>query len=163
MAGNLKQRFDDETYITPEELRKKGFIRRSDGTYYMRSALEVIYEETNWLRRFRRPFWLHTALNRLTAGKGCLPIMQSRARKPPRRRICAKAALTAAEASARPEYMDDAEERFIRAMQAIRPNCRKVVEKVCLDGRMIVPGEARLLCLGLDDLVRFYCLRRRKK
>ena len=62
-------RFDDETYITPEELRKKGFIRRSDGTYYMRSALEIIYEETNWLRRFRRPFWLHTALNRLTAGK----------------------------------------------------------------------------------------------
>lgn len=45
-------RFDDETYISPEELRKKGFIRRADGTYYMCTTLEVIYEETNWLRRF---------------------------------------------------------------------------------------------------------------
>ena len=155
-------RFDDETYITPEELRKKGLIRRDDGTYYMRSSLEVIYEETNWLRRFRRPFWLHTALNRLTAGKRLFADHAKSGVETAKAQDMRKSRVDGGGNFRRPEYMDDAEERFIRAMQSIRPECRRVVEKVCLDGKMIVAGEARLLCLGLDDLVRFYCLRREK-
>lgn len=151
-------RFDEEAYISPEELRKKGLIRRNDGTYYMRSALEVIYEETNWLRRFRRPFWLHTALNRLTAGKRLSADHARSGAETAKAQDMRKSRVDGGGSFRRPEYMDDAEERFIRAMQAIRPECRRVVEKVCLDEKVIVAGEARLLCMGLDDLVRFYCL-----
>ena len=109
------------------------------------------------------PFWLHTALNRLTAGKRLFADHAKSGVETAKAQDMRKSRVDGGGSFRRPEYMDEAEERFIRAMQAIRPNCRKVVEKVCLDGRMIVPGEARLLCLGLDDLVQFYCLRRREK
>ena len=54
----------DEGYITPEEVKARGIIRRKDGTFYLLNTLEK-YADKGWLnfgdKRFDKDFRLDAA------------------------------------------------------------------------------------------------------
>lgn len=168
-------RYDKEAYISPETLRKLGFVRREDGTIYKRSALEMIYEDTKWLKnrfpdesqpggvRFapktddEKSFEIKfNALNRLCAGQRLSADHQKSGAETCKANDPRKCKVDGCGSFFRPAFMDEAEDRYVAAMRSIPQAYRRVVEKVCIDGQMINFSQSGNLRLGLDFLIKHY-------
>lgn len=158
-------KYQEEAYISPEELKKQGFIRRKDGTIYKRNALEMIYEETSWLKNHfkgkktagqRRFEVMFNALNRFSAGKRLIEDKYKAGIEDCRANDYGRCKVDGHGAFGRPEAMEDAEDRYIKATRAVPVKYRQVLRKVCAENKMIFYTEARELRIALDYLIKHY-------
>lgn len=154
----------DETYISKKDLVRTAekpfnrFVRRH-GTWYRRSALEVIYEETNWLAYYDDD--IYNALNRFTVAKRYFSDFKKSGLGavgvPDMGKIKVDGGFKRGGKSS--EYMGSAESRYIQASRAVAGWVLPVLQKVCLEDKLIDKAQARNLCAALDYLI-FYYLRR---
>lgn len=158
-------KYEIDAYVTPEELKRKGFVIREDGTVYRRSVLEMIYEDTDWLknhfkgkktRRHEMFEIVFNDFNRFTVAKRLHNDYRKAGLDNVKANDTRKCKVDGCGSRRRPEYLDDAEDRYIRAMRRIPQLHRKIVEAVCIDGIMIEETEAYCLRKGLDFLIRHY-------
>lgn len=159
--------FDREGYVTTEEMRRKGFIRRENGTICKRNALEMIFEETKWLEnKYRKNHVLteresyfeavFNALNRYTA---CKRLMRDRflaGLENIKANDIGRIRVDGGGANMRPEYMDDAESRYVAAVKAIPIQCRPAVMALFEEKVLLKPCNAADLRIGLDALIKHY-------
>lgn len=157
--------FDRNGYVTTEEMRRKGFVRREDGTIYKRNALEMIYEETGWLKNhFKGKMTaeqekfesLFNALNRFTAGQRLIHDRYKAGFETCKANDIRKIRVDGSGSFLRPEYMDDAESRYVAAMRAIPHKYRKVVSALFEDEVVLSACHAGELRKGLDSLIEHY-------
>lgn len=161
-------RYDDEAYISPEELKKLGFVRRENGIIYRRTALEMIFEETDWLknkycknhvltekeRRFEETF---NALNRLSAGKRLAGDYHAAGFETAKARDLSRLRVDGSASCRRPAYMDEALNRYLSALRSVPLDLRRIVRFVCIDEKNInFQGAGLALRMGLDFLIKHY-------
>lgn len=156
----------EEEYIDKKELARRGFRRGDDGVYRKLSALER-YEESGWLDwgdgRFSSADRKSIG-ERLAADYHLSRIGSVSALNPEKIRVDGKGRLIT------PEEISAAEDRYRKALKLIPAGCRGIVRRVCIDDCdfSLKKGltcyernkervhQATLLCLGLDELGKFY-------
>lgn len=155
-----------EEYINKEELKRRGFQRGGDGIYRKLTALERC-EDAGWLDWGDSRF---SASDRKSVGERfATDYFRSRvgsvsALNPEKIRVDGNGKQIT------PEYVAAAENRYRKALKLIPAGCRGIVRRVCIDDKEIYVSrdlnryqknkervrQATLLCLGLDELGKFY-------
>lgn len=167
----MKQKFE-EGYITPEEVKARGLIKRRDGTLYQLNTLEK-YAQKGWLdfgdKRFDKEQRLEAAarfhedfIKSRIVNMSSIDISQDRVDGGAYKDI--------------PEYVWDARKRFAVALKKIDRKYWWVISQVVIEDRplQIVKNTSgqynhdlelakEYLCLGLDELVFHYGLYSRGK
>lgn len=156
----------EEEYIDKKELARRGFRRGDDGVYRKLSALER-YEESGWLDwgdgRFSSADRKSIG-ERLAADYHLSRIGSVSALNPGKIRVDGRGRLIT------PEEISAAEDRYRKALKSIPSGCAAIVRRVCIDDKgFYIPNganryqknkerirQATLLCLGLDELGKFY-------
>lgn len=141
-------------YIDKQECERRGFVRGADGLYYKRNTLEIIYEETNWLQPHAND--TYNALNRFTAGKRLAKDYIKSGKETCRANNLEKVRVDGCGSFHTPEWMEDAEDRYLKAMRSIPIILRPVVHRVCCEDKPIPVDKAYELRTGLDFLIRYY-------
>lgn len=164
----MKYDLNNQAYISPEELRKRGFVRLANGLIYKRTALEMIFEETDWLknkycknhvltekeRRFEETF---NALNRLSAGQRLAGDYHAAGFETAKARDLSRLRVDGSASCRRPAYMDDALNRYLSALCSVPLEFRRIVRFVCIDEKNInFQGAGLALKTGLDFLIKHY-------
>lgn len=162
---NYKERAMEE-YVNKEELKRRGFQRGDDGIYRKLTALERC-EDAGWLDWGDSRF---SASDRKSVGERfAADYFRSRvgsvsALNPEKIRVDGNGKQIT------PEYVAAAENRYRKALKLIPAGCRGIVRRVCIDDCdfSLKKGltcyernkervhQATLLCLGLDELGKFY-------
>lgn len=155
-----------EEYVNKEELKRRGFQRGGDGIYRKLTALERC-EDAGWLDWGDSRF---SASDRKSVGERfAADYFRSRvgsvsALNPEKIRVDGNGKQIT------PEYVAAAENRYRKALKLIPAGCRGIVRRVCIDDCdfSLKKGltcyernkervhQATLLCLGLDELGKFY-------
>ena len=155
-----------EEYVNKEELKRCGFQRGGDGIYRKLTALERC-EDAGWLDWGDSRF---SASDRKSVGERfAADYFRSRvgsvsALNPEKIRVDGNGKQIT------PEYVAAAENRYRKALKLIPAGCRGIVRRVCIDDKEIYVSrdlnryqknkervrQATLLCLGLDELGKFY-------
>lgn len=156
----------EKEYIDKKELARRGFRRGDDGVYRKLSALER-YEEAGWLDwgdgRFSAS-GRKSIGERLAADYHLSRIGSVSALNPGKIRVDGRGRLIT------PEEISAAEDRYRKALKSIPSGCAAIVRRVCIDdcdfyfkkGLTFYERnkervhQATLLCLGLDELGKFY-------
>ena len=141
-------------YIDKQECERRGFVRGADGLYYKRNTLEIIYEETNWLQPHAND--TYNALNRFTAGMRLSKDYLKSGKETCRANNLEKVRVDGCGSFHTPEWMEDAEDRYLKAMRSIPIEARPVVYRVCCEDKPILKDKAVILRIGLDCLIRHY-------
>lgn len=155
-----------EEYVNKEELKRRGFQRGDDGIYRKLTALERC-EDAGWLDWGDSRF---SASDRKSVGERfAADYFRSRvgsvsALNPGKIRVDGRGRLIT------PEEISAAEDRYCKALKSIPSGCAAIVRRVCIDDKgFYIPNganryqknkecvrQATLLCLGLDELGKFY-------
>ena len=151
----------DETYISKKDLVRTDekpfnrFVRRY-GTWYRRSALEVIYEETDWLAYCDDD--VYNVLNRFTVAKRYFGDFKKsglgEVGVPNMAKIKVDGGFKGFGKSS--AYMESAESRYIQASRAVAAWILPILQRVCLEDKLIDKAQAHHLCAGLDYLIFYY-------
>ena len=141
-------------YIDKQECERRGFVRGADGRYRKRNTLDIIYEETNWLQPHAND--TYNALNRFTAGKRLAKDYIKSGKETCRANDLEKVRVDGCGSFHTPEWMKDAEDRYLKAMRSIPIILRPVVRRVCCEDKPILKDKAVILRIGLDCLIRHY-------
>lgn len=162
----------DEGYITPEEVKARGIIRRKDGTFYLLNTLEK-YADKGWLnfgdKRFDKDFRLDAAqmfhrdfMESRISDMAAVDLSKDRVDGGNHKEL--------------PEYVWDARRRYFSAREAINRRYRGIIVRVVLDDKplrivKLSSGQynhdlelaKEYLCLGLDELIYHYGLKPRRR
>lgn len=156
----------EEICISKAELTKRGFRKGKDGIFRKASALEQLAEK-GWLDFGDKRF---SANDRKSIGERfASDYMHSRVEGVSALDV-GKIRVDGSGNLATPEDISAAEDRYRKALKTLPSGCMWIVRRVCIkDLGFILPAktskhqkikerarQATLLCLGLDELGKFY-------
>ncbi len=155
-----------EEYVNKKALLKKGFMHTDDGIYRRLNALERL-SAGGWLDMGTRNI---SALDRVSVGNRLYRDFYLSRIERVKANDLAKVRVDGRGSYATPEEIMEAEDRYRKAIKAVPEGAREIVRRVCLEDKEFKlddslnryeagkekARQATLLCVGLDEVGKFY-------